>query len=292
MSYRGRFAPSPTGPLHLGSLIAGLASYLDARQANGTWLVRMEDLDPPREEPGAADAILASLRAHGLHWDEPVMYQSQREAAYQDALQALNASNHLFHCECTRAMQGPEGICCGNCSYRQEWVGKPCAIRVKVPAHTEINCIDLIQGTRCVAQGEDCPDFIVKRKDGLNAYQLAVVVDDGAQGITHVVRGSDLLDTTPRQMYLQTLLGYPTPAYAHLPVITTSHGQKFSKQNHAPPLADASAVQNIRRALQFLHQTLPDESLDSVPELLRFAVRHWSLDAVPRCLSIPAGQLA
>ncbi|MFK7975660.1 MAG: tRNA glutamyl-Q(34) synthetase GluQRS [Halioglobus sp.] len=287
MNYRGRFAPSPTGPLHQGSLIAALASYLDARHAGGTWLVRMDDLDPPREEPGAADAILDTLQAHGLHWDEAVMFQSQRASAYEAALATLTAGGHLFYCECTRAMQGPEGICCGNCGYRQEWVGESRAVRTRVPDATEICFTDLIQNEQRSALGQDSPDFIVKRKDGLIAYQLAVVVDDAAQGITHIVRGSDLLETTHKQVYLQQVLEHSTPTYAHLPVITTAQGQKFSKQNHAPPLVNALAQQNLRSALLFLNQAMPDETIDSVSGILEYAIQHWALDAVPRCLAIP-----
>lgn len=288
MSYRGRFAPSPTGPLHLGSLIAALASYLDARHAGGQWLVRIDDLDPPREEPGAADAILHSLESHGLQWDESVMYQSRREAAYHSALQTLNEQHHLFHCECTRAMQGPEGICCGNCSYRQEWVAEPSALRVRVPSDKTITIKDAIQGPQHCALGETAPDFIVRRKDGLIAYQIAVVVDDAAQGITHVVRGSDLLDTTPRQVYLQQLLGLTTPNYAHVPVITTAQGQKFSKQNHAPPLASQAAASNLRRALAFLNQPALHPELKDPRQILQRATEQWSLRAIPRQMAITA----
>lgn len=291
MRYRGRFAPSPTGPLHLGSLIAAVASYLDARHAQGVWLVRMDDLDPPREEPGAAERILASLQAHALHWDEEVVYQSTRDAAYHTALTQLNEMGYLFYCECSRAMQGPEGICCGTCSYRQEWVAKPRSIRVRVPAETEIQFTDQVQARQYSALGASCPDFIVRRKDGLNAYQLAVVVDDAAQGITHVVRGSDLLDTTPRQVYLQQLLGHPTPQYLHFPVITTALGHKFSKQNHAPPLNDSTPSDNLRYVLRFLNQTQPPGDLDSPAQILEFAVSHWSVAQVPRTLTIPAAAL-
>lgn len=252
----------------------------------------MDDLDPPREEPGAADTILRSLEAHGLHWDEAVMYQSQRNSAYQAALEMLNAKGLLFYCECSRAMQGPEGVCCGNCSYRQEWVGEPRAIRLRVPAETVVHFHDLVQGDQTAMLGETNPDFIVRRKDGLNAYQLAVVIDDAAQGITHVVRGSDLLDTTPKQVFLQQTSGHSTPAYAHLPVITTLAGQKFSKQNHAPPLNSDKASRNLRQALAFLQQPPPPKAIVTVPEIIAFAVEAWSLAAVPKCLAIPASTLA
>ena len=285
-SYRGRFAPSPTGPLHLGSLIAALASYLDARSHGGTWLVRMEDLDPPREEPGAARSILESLRQHGLHWDEPVMWQGQRQSAYDDALAKLRDMGHLFRCDCTRATLGPNGACGGRCLPRQAQVGPVAALRVAVPPGCTVEFEDRVQGRQSHPLGLEFPDFVVKRKDGLDAYQLAVVVDDAAQGVTRVVRGSDLMDSTPRQLFLQGLLDFPTPEYCHLPVITNSQGQKLSKQNQAPPLDSARALQNLRRALAFLQQPEAPEDLSSCEQLLAYAARNWQLDRVPAVLSI------
>jgi glutamyl-Q tRNA(Asp) synthetase len=287
--YRGRFAPSPTGPLHLGSLIAALASYLDARQHNGVWLVRMEDLDPPREEPGAGRRILDSLLHHGLHWDEPVMWQGQRDATYTGALAQLAASGHLFTCDCTRAILGPGGACGGRCQPRQNDVASPHATRVRVPGDYHIAFTDQIQGPQAVALGHELADFVVRRKDGLTAYQLAVVADDAAQGISHVVRGSDLLDSTPRQIFLQHTLGYPTPNYCHLPVITNALGQKFSKQNHAPALEDGQASTNLRNALRFLGQERPPPELTSTTQLLEFATGYWTPQRVPAALSIAAG---
>lgn len=285
--YRGRFAPSPTGPLHLGSLIAALASYLDARQAGGTWLVRMEDLDPPREEPGAARRILNSLRYHGLDWDEPVMWQGGRAAAYRQALERLAAGHHLFHCDCSRAVLGPGGACARHCRQRQAAIRRPFALRVAVPADCRIHVEDRIQGSRDSALGGEFPDFVVRRRDGLDAYQLAVVVDDHAQGISHVVRGSDLLDSTPRQIFLQNLLGLPTPDYCHVPVITDAAGQKFSKQNHAPPIDDHQPATNLRRALAFLHQEPPPPELVDSGPLLAFAVSRWQPARIPRVEAIP-----
>jgi glutamyl-Q tRNA(Asp) synthetase len=290
--YRGRFAPSPTGPLHLGSLIAALASYLDARAGAGRWLVRMEDLDPPREQPGAADAILRGLEAHGLYWDEEVMWQSRRHDAYRAALAQLRSAGKLFRCDCTRAMLGPGGACGGRCGPRQGAVTEPCAWRVAVDPQSHIVLVDHIQGTLETALGRELPDFTLLRKDGLFAYQLAVVVDDGAQAITDIVRGSDLLESTPRQCYLQGLLGLPTPRYAHLPVITNEFGQKFSKQNHAPPLDNRTAADNLRRALRFLHQPPPPGDLLSPEALLAHAVSHWQLSLVPRRMAVCAAALA
>ena len=286
--YRGRFAPSPTGPLHQGSLIAALASYLDARHHHGLWLVRMEDLDPPREEAGAAQRILSSLEAHGLHWDGEVLWQSQRGPAYAAALDQLDRDHHLFRCDCTRQMLGPGGACCGRCRERQAALSEPVAVRLSVPADCRIRFIDRLQGVRDIALGAEIADFVVKRKDGLDAYQLAVVVDDAWQGITHIVRGSDLLDSTGRQIFLQQLLQAPTPSYCHLPVITDAAGHKFSKQNHAPPLRDERATDNLRAALHFLGQRRPPGEVDAVADILAFASANWTLQAVPAVLSMTA----
>jgi glutamyl-Q tRNA(Asp) synthetase len=289
--YRGRFAPSPTGPLHLGSLIAALASFLDARYCGGVWLVRMEDLDPPREEPGAAASILLSLQCHGLRWDEEVMYQSTRGEAYSTALSALAHGGDLFACSCTRAMLDADGVCRGDCRARQRELTDPVAMRVSVPADYTMQFMDLLQGSQCVAPGGLQRDFVVRRRDGLTAYQLAVVVDDAGQGITHVVRGSDLLDSTPRQIFLQQQLGYATPRYCHLPVITTLQGQKFSKQSHAPALDNDNAVHNLRSALRFLGQHPPPDALTSVDDVLAHAIEYWRLECVPAALAIPADSI-
>jgi glutamyl-Q tRNA(Asp) synthetase len=289
--YRGRFAPSPTGPLHLGSLITALASFLDARHGGGTWLVRMEDLDPPREEPGAADSILNSLQHHGLHWDEAVLYQSQRSDAYAAAVAALAQGDHLFFCDCSRAMLDTNGACPGACRTRQIEIAGRGALRTTVPPDCTIQFSDLLQGKQYSALGKFLADFVVRRRDGLDAYQLAVVVDDATQGITHVVRGSDLLDSTPRQIFLQQQLAYPTPHYAHLPVITTAQGQKFSKQNHAPALNNEQAADNLRLALRFLHQAEPPRTLTSVEQLLSYAIEHWVLQQVPATMAIPASSI-
>ena len=287
--YRGRFAPSPTGPLHLGSLIAALASYLDARHQGGTWLVRMEDIDPPREQPGAAQRILRSLELHGLTWDEDLLWQGQRGDAYRDALATLATTGRLFSCDCTRAMLGPDGACSGRCQPRQQQITQPCSLRVSVPREHNIAFCDAVQGEQRSALGEALPDFVVKRKDGLDAYQLAVVVDDAYQGVTHIVRGSDLLDSTPRQIYLQQLLQHRTPSYCHLPVITNESGQKLSKQNHAPALDDQRASDNLRAALRFLRQPAPPAELAAARQILTFAVDHWDLRKVPRVRAMPAG---
>ena len=206
-SYIGRFAPSPTGPLHLGSLFTALASYLDARANHGRWLVRMEDIDPPREIPGAADTILRQLENHGLHWDDSVLYQSQRLRAYQQAVADLVDKQLVYYCQCTRArLRSLNGIYDGHCRSQKLLTAdsnatKSSAIRILVPDLT-ITWADLIQGPCSENLAKSCGDFIVVRRDGLFAYQLAVSVDDGYQGITHIIRGDDLLDSTPRQIYL------------------------------------------------------------------------------------------
>ena len=291
IQYRGRFAPSPTGPLHLGSLIAALASYLDARHCNGSWLVRMEDLDPPREDPGAADRILHSLQCHGLHWDEKVVFQSTQSLAYTSALTNLADSGVLFYCHCSRAVLGPDGVCLGQCLTHQTGTTGPTALRLKVPREQKTLFTDRLQGPKQTLLGRSLKDFVVQRKDKLYAYQLAVVVDDAEQGITHIVRGSDLLDSTPRQIFLQQCLNLPTPLYCHLPVITTRQGQKYSKQNHAPALDNNMAHNNLLIALRFLNQNTPPSELTSIEQLLGYAVEHWSLGQVPAMLSIPAASI-
>jgi len=287
-AYRGRFAPSPTGPLHLGSLIAALASYLDARHHGGEWLVRMEDIDPPREQVGAADAILHSLQRHGLHWDGEVLFQGTRSDAYETALTELEGTGRLFHCACTRQTLGPNGSCAGRCQGKVPSVDTPTALRVNVPDETVIEFTDLVQGEQVWPLGRDLKDFTVRRKDSLYAYQLAVAVDDLAQDITHIVRGSDLLESTPRQMYLMHCLGNRPPVYGHIPVITGGDGQKLSKQNHAAPLDDARAPENLRAALAFLNQPPPPSEMTTVSEVVSHATRHWSLERVPRVMDLPA----
>ena len=288
-NYRGRFAPSPTGPLHMGSLIAALASYLDARHHGGQWLLRMEDIDPPREQPGAADAIIHSLQAHGLAWDGELTYQSARSAAYDAALAQLAAQHCLFRCDCTRQMLGPDGCCNGRCAPRQAQVSPPYSLRVAVPPTAEIALKDLVQAEQCWPLGRDLPDFVVRRKDQLYAYQLAVAVDDAAQGITHVIRGSDLLDSTPRQCFLMGLLELVAPSYGHIPVMTGPDGLKLSKQNGAAPLVDSHCEQNLRDALAFLHQPAPPPELGSPRAILDFAGACWDLKRIPRVMSMPGG---
>lgn len=257
-SYVGRFAPSPTGPLHFGSLVCALASYLDAKRHGGKWLLRIEDIDPPREQSGAADSIKRALEAHGLFWDGEVRYQSQRSDAYWDCLNHLKNLDLLYPCNCTRARLAPlHGRYEGHCRYSRPSANEPCALRLKVtdlpPAfsHLEnkITFTDRIRGEQYEDINQVSGDFVIHRKDGLFAYQLAVVVDDIDQGITDVVRGDDLLDTTARQIFLYRILGKTPPTYAHIPVIRDKNGNKLSKQNHAPAVDLTSAHINIYNAL-------------------------------------------
>ncbi|MEH6567532.1 MAG: tRNA glutamyl-Q(34) synthetase GluQRS [Halioglobus sp.] len=289
--YRGRFAPSPSGPLHLGSLVTALASYLDAKHNHGTWLVRIDDLDPPREQPGAAQGILHSLESHGLHWDEEITWQSHHSAAYEQALELLNLHRKTFNCSCTRQQLSATGACQNSCQTRQALLCEPWAIRIERPLGTEVEFTDQLQGLQSENLGQNTDNYVVKRKDGLYAYQLAVVVDDANASISHIVRGSDLLETTGRQIYLQQTLTLPTPRYCHLPVITNELAQKYSKQNHAPALIDADAAQNLRQALAFLKQSTPPPDCCEPESILAFASLQWSLSRVPPVMAVPASSI-
>lgn len=284
---RGRFAPSPTGPLHFGSLVTALASYLDARSQGSHWLVRMEDLDTPRCVPGAAGAILRTLEAHALVWDGDVLYQSRRTAAYREALEQLQRSDLAYPCGCTRKEVEETGASRypGTCraGLRQGRFAR--AWRLRTTDQLTL-FTDHIQGPQQENVERIAGDFILLRADGIFAYQLAVVVDDAWQGITDIVRGSDLLDSTARQMLLQDYLHYQRPTYAHLPVALNEHGQKLSKQNLAPAINDRDASNNLRRALRFLGQADPPPELQHAAEILRFATDHWNLDNVPRVLTL------
>lgn len=258
MSYRGRFAPSPTGPLHLGSLVAAVGSYIRAKSQDGTWLIRIEDIDPPREEAGASDSILEALNAHAMVSDEPVLFQHQRYDAYQEVLHQLEEQNHLYWCDCTRksiraASDDPYGpiIYPGICKDKDLSATEGRALRIKTDdqvTHFDDQFIGRFEQNLFQETG----DFVLLRADGLFSYQLAVVVDDAFQEITEVVRGQDLVDNTPRQVHLQKLLGYATPAYIHLPLVFNDDGQKLSKQNMAPALDNSKAVDNICNALEIL----------------------------------------
>ena len=293
--YRGRFAPSPTGPLHFGSLVAAVGSYLEAKSSGGLWLLRMEDLDPPREQPGAADAILRTLEACGMAWDGNIMYQSQRGEAYRAALARLEAQGMVYVCGCSRreiADSGlsPDGalIYPGTCRNGLAPGRTPRATRVRV-GDAVIEFEDAVQGKIGQDLAAEIGDFVLLRADRLHAYQLAVVVDDAEQGITDVVRGADLLDSTPRQIYLQRLLGLRTPRYLHLPVAVNAAGEKLSKQTRAPPLDERDPVPMLAQVMDFLGQAAPAQ-LRRAPlaEFWRWALAHWDAQRIPRRRSLPA----
>ncbi len=281
-AYRGRFAPSPTGPLHFGSLVSAAAGFLDARAHQGRWLLRIEDLDHYRARPGLDDRIQHDLEAFGLYWDEAVVRQSQRLEAYQAALDQLQQAGLTYACSCNRrelarlCTPGPAGpVYPGTCRGGPRPGRAARAIRLRVPAQV-LTFRDRAQGEIRQHLERDCGDFVLFRADGVHAYQLAVVVDDAWQGITHVVRGTDLLANTPRQIYLQRCLGLPTPTYLHHPVVTNARGQKLSKQTGARPLDPRRAPQLIAEALTFLGLAPPAALHGAAPaELWAWAIPAW-----------------
>lgn len=283
--YIGRFAPSPTGPLHFGSLVAAVASYCDAKVNGGKWLVRIEDLDKPREVPGAADNILRTLEAFGLHWDDEVVYQSQRAELYEAALADLKQQDLAYPCQCSRktiqanAMQtGPEGaIYPGTCINNPIQATQNTAWRMKTAGKT-ITVKDGILDNETQAIDQLFGDFVIKRADQAFAYQLAVVVDDTEQGVTNVVRGADLWQSTSRQMLLQQALGYPTPQYAHVPLIVNEQGQKLSKQTLAKAIASKDASKLIFEVLRLLNQDIPNHiHFKQKSEILECGVKNWQI---------------
>ena len=287
--YIGRFAPSPTGLLHIGSLLTALASYADARTHVGRWLVRMEDLDPPREMAGAADDILRTLEAFGFEWDGGVAYQSRRYDLYHEALGRLKAKGLVYPCDCSRkdwqavARAGADGFvyngCCAGLD-PQRALHKTPAWRVRVPDEI-IGFDDAVVGHYAQNLAHDIGDFVLLRADGFWAYQLAVVADDAAQGITHIVRGQDLLVSTPRQLWLQRALDTPEPHYAHLPLLVNGAGQKWSKQTLAPALDLGAREALLRQVMAYLKLPAAPE-VGRPQDLLAWAVRHWDMAKVPK----------
>ncbi len=287
--YVGRFAPSPTGPLHIGSLIAAAGSYLEARTRGGRWLVRMEDVDTPRIVAGAADSILATLERFGFEWDDTVVWQSRRRNAYAAAFERLRADGHVFPCACTRSEMADSALARdgsrrypGTC--RNGLPPGRTARAWRVRADGLVRFDDAIQGVQEEDLSRDVGDYVVLRADGLHAYQLAVVVDDADAGVTHVLRGADLLDSTGRQIHLQHCLGLPVPAYAHLPVATNAADEKLSKQTLARAIDDMPPTTALLAALRFLGQN-PPPMLTGAPlaEIWAWAFIHWRSSAVPRC---------
>lgn len=277
MAYVGRFAPSPTGPLHFGSLITAVASYCDAKANQGTWLVRIEDTDIPRIYPGSEEHILRAMDAFQLEPDAEIIFQKDRLDIYEDVIQQLRQQGLVYACQCTRKMLGSNHIyqdTCRNLGLAFEHQ----AIRLKVE-DVEICFEDRLQGRHCSELKKDLGDFVLKRRDGIINYQLAVVVDDYLQGMTHVVRGADLLDNTERQIYLGQLLGYSRLSYMHLPLAMNDQGQKLSKQNLAQALDLTQAPQLLKQALQALHQAEVD--LDTPERMLQQAVVQWDIERIP-----------
>lgn len=287
--YRGRFAPSPSGPLHFGSLVTALGSYLEARSQQGEWLVRMEDIDPPREQPGAADIILRALERYQLHWDGDVLYQSTCGEAYKAALAQLARNEQSFTCGCSRkdiASHGNGHIYPGTCRDGLPAGNTARTVRVRVPNRQE-SFNDILQGRVTSNLQTDISDFVVHRADGLYAYHLAVVVDDAKQGINNIVRGTDLLTSTPPQRYLQQCLGIPHPQYCHLPVVLNHRGQKLSKQNQALAIDIQNPGPTLEKALKFLGHPAPTDLHGADPALLlTWATEHWSLQHVPHTAAI------
>jgi glutamyl-Q tRNA(Asp) synthetase len=291
VSYVGRFAPSPTGPLHIGSLTTAVASFLHARQAGGSWLLRIEDIDPPREVPGAADEILRALEALALDWDGPVVYQSARREVYEACATRLVAQGHAFLCSCTRSelradREGEPPPYPGTCRRRTRHE-RATAVRVRVDEGTD-SFVDGVQGPVATHLSHATGDYVIRRRDGLPAYHLAVVIDDAAQGVTTVVRGVDLLDSTAVHRHLQRTLGLAPPAYFHLPVVVHATGEKLSKQTGARPVAVAAAASLAAQVLDLLGARLPVELRGAPPrELWTWAVKTWRIEASANRRTLP-----
>ena len=281
MDYRGRFAPSPSGPLHFGSLIAAFAGYLQARARRGKWLVRIEDIDLPRSMTGADKLILQTLEKLGLHWDEDVIYQSRRHKRYAEALAQLQQDGHLYPCSCSRRQTAGRPYS-GKCRNGAAADKSANAIRIRVDRQ-QIHFVDQIQGPRSERLDSAVGDFIVKRADRITSYNLAVVVDDADQRISEVARGTDLIGTTARQIFLQSTLGFATPSYLHFPVAVDAAGKKLSKQNHAPAIDVGRGRELLLAALYFLGQE-PDKALQAASsgEIIRWGIENWRLSQVPR----------
>lgn len=288
--YRGRFAPSPTGALHFGSLVAAVGSWLVARHAGGEWLVRIEDIDPPREVPGSAASILAALDAFGLSPDQPPVYQSHRGALYEEAFERLRQEDRVFPCWCSRSDLAAHGGLHrdGHCVAAPD-ASRPPAWRLRVPDRN-VHWRDDLQGPQAENLRDVAGDFVIRRVEGFWAYQLACVVDDGEQGVTHVVRGADLLDSTARQIHLQQVLGLPTPGYLHLPLVLGPDGQKLSKSMAALPVDPADPLPALRLALERLGLKAP-ASAASPASLLRDALHNFKPATLRRSSLTPGATL-
>lgn len=280
--YRGRFAPSPTGPLHFGSLFAAVISYLDARSHGGAWLLRIDDIDPPRESLNAKSEILKTLETHGLYWDESPSYQSRHSDRYEQALEQLHAAGHTYYCLCSRKHleNSPQHL--PGCGYHHKQASSG-AIKFRAQHQPTLNWLDIIQGPLSYRIAQD---FSLKRRDSLYAYQLACTIDDAEQHISHVIRGADLIDSTPMQLALFQALNLEAPQYGHFPVIVNQQGQKLSKQNLARAVDNSQAHENLLVVLSLLGIPLPHAQL-SIEETLQFAIAQWPQVQLPQALSIP-----
>jgi glutamyl-Q tRNA(Asp) synthetase len=291
VTYVGRFAPSPTGRLHIGSLTTAVASFLHARQHAGEWFVRIENIDPPREMPGAADAILRTLESFELGWDRPIQYQNERLAVFRQTAESLARAGLAFRCSCTRrdlrsgnktgSLRYP-----GTCRTRRNR-DRATAVRVRVEPGQQA-FTDELQGIQTLDLSAAIGDYVILRRDGLPAYHLAVVLDDADQGVTNVVRGIDLLEPTFAHRHLQSTLGLPSPAYCHLPVIVNAAGQKLSKQTHARPVDELDKSAVAARVLTYLGAAPPHELVGAAPgELWQWAVEHWTPAALRGRTALP-----
>lgn len=283
-TYIGRFAPSPTGPLHVGSLLTAVASWCDARAAHGQWLLRIEDIDTTRCHAEAAEHIIRTLEHYGLWWDDQIVYQSQRHHYYQDALAILQQQGDIFWCVCSRRelAETHSPIYTGHCRNHPHYRANAAA-RVLIPSDTSLTFHDAVFGKIRENIAQDVGDFVIYRRDGLFAYQLAVVVDDAEQGVTHVVRGADLLDNTARQIYLQQRLLLPTPHYAHIPLVVNHMGEKLSKQTGATALTWDNANVQLWQALTQLGQCPPNTlQFEDCESILDWAIQHWQRDNIPK----------
>ena len=294
-TYHGRFAPTPSGPLHFGSMVAAVGSYLDAKSQGGRWALRIDDLDPPRVAPGSVDSIFRCLEKFQMVWDGEVVFQSARMGAYQAALDQLRTRGLVYACACSRkeigdaGMDGPDGpVYPGTCRKGLPPGREARAWRVHT-GDTAIEFLDLLQGRVRQDLEREIGDFVLFRADQVFAYHLACAIDDSAQGVTHVVRGADLLASTPRQIYLQRLLGLPTPEYLHLPIALNAAGEKLSKQTLADPVDPERAAVILADVLRFLKHSPPDEvSADGVSALWRWALENWRRDRLPDVVSAGA----
>ena len=287
MSYIGRFAPSPSGPLHLGSLVAALGSYFQAKSNKGKWLVRIEDLDPPREVPGSNKTILQALEAYCLHWDGEVLYQSNRHDVYQEQINQWLKTGQAYYCQCTRKqIKASGGYYLGTCRDKHIDNGTNCSVRLLVSNYVP-SFVDLSQGDIAIPEPLVKEDFIIKRRDGLFAYNLAVVMDDIEQGVTEVVRGADLIEPTGRQISLYKTLEQKPVSYLHLPLVVDASGNKLSKQNHAKAISITEPKADLINAMQILGFTLGDDLQSAtIEELINWGCEHWSVKQLPKSIEV------